>query len=96
MQIGNVIYSMILLLVDYTTLVLIILPPLYYKFLPLYVPHTENCEWRTVETGECAPDCGGGVVHQNYLITQEAAAEGSDCPAFVRENVTEVIQCCRE
>ena len=55
-----------------------------------------NCEWRRVQTGRCVPNCGGGVIQQNYIITQEAAGGGNDCPDFVRQNTTEMIECCRK
>ena len=47
-----------------------------------------------MRTGECVPDCGGGKIEQHYIITQEAAGGGNDCPDFVRQNTTEVIECC--
>ena len=31
-----------------------------------------------------------------YIITQEAAGAGNECPDFVRDNVTQVIECCGE
>ena len=49
-----------------------------------------------METGECVPNCGGGEKWQHYVITQEAAGGGNNCPDFVRKNVTEVIECCRK
>ena len=46
--------------------------------------------------GECFPNCGGGETRRYYIITQEAAGGGNECPDFVRENITQVTQCCRE
>ena len=50
-----------------------------------------------MESGECIPDCGGGGFKEiYYIITQEAAGGGDDCPDFVKQNVTEKIECCGE
>ena len=50
-----------------------------------------------MQTGECVPNCGGGgVIERHYIITQEAAGRGTECPDFVRDNVTQVIECCGE
>ena len=37
---------------------------------------------------------GGGEKERYYVITQTAAGGGDDCPEFVRENVTDIMQCC--
>ena len=55
-----------------------------------------DCEWMPAESGECLPNCGGGIIERYYIITQEAAHGGKDCPPVVRENITEVIECCRK
>ena len=55
-----------------------------------------DCEWMPAESGECLPNCGGGIIERYYIITQEAANGGKDCPPFVKENITEVIECCRK
>ena len=58
-------------------------------------PRTESCEWHTVETGECVPNCGGGQKREYYVITQRPANGGEDCPPFVYRNDS-VKDCCRE
>ena len=55
-----------------------------------------NCTWERVEDGQCVPDCGGGFKEAYYIIKQEAAGGGNDCPDFVKENVTEIIECYGE
>ena len=49
-----------------------------------------------MQTGDCEPNCGGGIIEQHYIITQEAAGGGNVCPDFVRQNTTEMIECCRK
>ena len=36
------------------------------------------------------------MIERHYIITQEAAGRGTECPDFVRDNVTQVIECCGE
>ena len=58
---------------------------------------TVDCEWKTVEVGECLPDCaGGGVIERYYVITQQPDNGGRPCPKYVLDNVTEVEECCRK
>ncbi|CAI8038078.1 Thrombospondin-2 [Geodia barretti] len=70
-------------------------PPFVYANITEDIDCCRNCEWRPVQTGECVPNCGGGgVIERHYIITQEAAGRGTECPDFVRDNVTQVIECC--
>ena len=62
-----------------------------FHFVYVYVVH---CEWITVENGECRPNCGGGEIERYYIITQEPAHGGQNCPPTVRDNRTEIEQCC--
>ena len=60
------------------------------------MPLLGHCKWKRVESGECAPNCEGGFKEAYYIITQEAAGGGNECPDFVKDNVTEIIECCGE
>ena len=56
-----------------------------------------DCKWEEREKGNCLPQCGGGGFKEiYYVITQTAAGGGAECPNFVHENETVVLECCGE
>ena len=62
-----------------------------------YVCTIGDCKWEEREKGNCLPQCGGGGFKEiYYVITQTAAGGGAECPNFVHENETVVLECCGE
>ena len=70
------------------------LEPLHHMYI-LYT--IGDCKWEEREKGNCLPQCGGGGFKEiYYVITQTAAGGGAECPNFVHENETVVLECCGE